>query len=120
MDQLIPKGDFPVPIFNGRELRGLPEVLDLLRQYQIPFVEVLGPADSLYGLTGATHRRTRIGVIRSRYWEVIDLLRRHVLGQPLPTVEVSDRPAWTCSGCREENPGTFDLCWNCGDCSKPE
>ena len=21
---------------------------------------------------------------------------------------------WRCSGCNETNPGSFDLCWNCG------
>jgi hypothetical protein len=25
----------------------------------------------------------------------------------------SDGPAWVCSNCREENPQSFDLCWNC-------
>jgi hypothetical protein len=24
------------------------------------------------------------------------------------------RPAVKCPACGEENPGTFDLCWNCG------
>ena len=23
------------------------------------------------------------------------------------------RPSWRCSACHEENPGNFDVCWNC-------
>jgi len=23
-------------------------------------------------------------------------------------------PEWACSACNESNPGSFDLCWNCG------
>ncbi len=117
MDGHIPKGDFPVVIFNGKEVRSLPEIMDLLRRYQIPFMEVLGPADSMYGMLGATHRRSRIGVMRSRYWEVIDLFRRRALDEPLPVVEEFDRPDWTCPGCEEENPGSFEVCWNCGEAS---
>ena len=26
----------------------------------------------------------------------------------------SDSPPWACSNCREENPQSFDVCWNCG------
>lgn len=26
----------------------------------------------------------------------------------------SDRPAWACADCAEDNPASFDLCWNCG------
>ncbi len=25
----------------------------------------------------------------------------------------SDAPPWVCSGCREENPNSFEFCWNC-------
>lgn len=26
----------------------------------------------------------------------------------------SDAPPWICSNCREENPSSFEVCWNCG------
>jgi hypothetical protein len=26
----------------------------------------------------------------------------------------SGEPAWSCTGCGEENPASFDLCWACG------
>ena len=25
----------------------------------------------------------------------------------------ASRPSWPCRHCREENPGTFEVCWNC-------
>lgn len=25
-----------------------------------------------------------------------------------------DGPDWVCSGCKESNPSSFDLCWSCG------
>jgi hypothetical protein len=30
-------------------------------------------------------------------------------------VEANRLPDWRCEVCRESNPGTFDLCWNCGN-----
>ena len=114
IDEHIPKGDFPVIIFNGKELRGTPELMDLLKRYRIPFMEVMGPADSMYGLVGATYRGTRISIMRARYFEVIDLLRRQALGEALPPADTCNRPDWTCPSCSEENPGTFDVCWSCG------
>jgi hypothetical protein len=30
-------------------------------------------------------------------------------------VEANRLPDWECEVCRESNPGTFDLCWNCGN-----
>jgi hypothetical protein len=26
----------------------------------------------------------------------------------------ADAPPWACSSCREENPQSFEICWNCG------
>jgi hypothetical protein len=26
----------------------------------------------------------------------------------------SDAPPWACSSCREGNPHSFEVCWNCG------
>jgi hypothetical protein len=31
--------------------------------------------------------------------------------------EANRLPDWKCDVCRESNPGTFDLCWNCGNLS---
>ncbi len=113
MDEMVPPGDFPIVIFNGSELRGKPEVLDLLRQSRIPFIEILGPAEAMYGMVETLRGRSRIAVPRASYFEVIDLLRRQALAEPLPPVEETTAPDWTCPSCQAENPGTFDICWSC-------
>lgn len=28
-------------------------------------------------------------------------------------------PEWICASCQESNPGTFDLCWSCGNSRLP-
>ncbi len=28
--------------------------------------------------------------------------------------EIVDTDDWLCSGCKEENPSTFEICWCCG------
>jgi hypothetical protein len=25
----------------------------------------------------------------------------------------TEKPAWNCSGCQEENEGSFEICWSC-------
>jgi len=30
------------------------------------------------------------------------------------TPSAPDRADWKCPACHEENPGNFELCWNCG------
>lgn len=115
MEDHIPAGDFPVVIFNGKEVVSTPAVVELLKRMQIPFLEVMRPGESMWGFGGATSAKSRIGVPRSSYFEVIDLLRRQALGEPLPEPEEQpEGPEWTCSGCGENNPANFELCWNCG------
>jgi hypothetical protein len=31
-----------------------------------------------------------------------------------PAAVASARADWKCPACHEENPGNFELCWNCG------
>jgi hypothetical protein len=115
MEDHIPKGDFPVVIFNGKEVVSTPSVVELLKRMRIPYMEVTQAGDDMYGFGGLTHVKCRVGVPRASYFEVIDLLRRQALGQPLPEPEEeAEGPEWTCS-CGEANPGNFELCWNCGE-----
>ena len=30
-----------------------------------------------------------------------------------PSDPEAELPGWRCAGCREENPGQFQVCWNC-------
>lgn len=115
VDEHIPRGDYPVVIFDGQEVLLTPEVIDLVRRYQVPFLESHGPIEAAYGLNRAVMNRSRLTVPRDRYFEVIDLLRRQAAGQPMPPPPDSQaRPDWACDHCGEHNPGTFELCWQCG------
>lgn len=116
MDEHIPPGDFPVVIFDGKELRNTPDVIDLLRRYQIPYLEILRPTEAIVGYGGPVLGPARIGVVRESYFEVIDLLRRRRHQAPLPPPPSPRGGAdWCCPACGEENPGNFEVCWNCGE-----
>lgn len=40
---------------------------------------------------------------------------RQVVVDTIATLDSkSDAPPWACSSCREENPQSFEVCWNCG------
>jgi len=40
---------------------------------------------------------------------------RKIVVDTLATIDsAAEAPPWACSGCGEENPAAFDLCWNCG------
>jgi hypothetical protein len=111
-ESFVPKGDFPALIADGKEVLLTPEVSDALRRAQIPFVEVLGTAAHLYGTFSAMHNNTRVGVPRSQYFEAVDAVKRLKDGvSNLPPHDA--RSEWVCPQCQEENPGTFEICWQC-------
>jgi hypothetical protein len=40
---------------------------------------------------------------------------RRIVGETIATLDrKSDSPPWLCSSCRESNPQSFEVCWNCG------
>ncbi len=114
LEEHIPPDDFPMVIVNGQHVIVSNEIRDLLADYSVPFLEnkrpsetvMMGPQMDLPGY---------LCVPRDHYFEVIDLLRRKLLGQPMPPAPESTRDVdeWICPGCGESNPGHFDLCWNC-------
>ena len=39
---------------------------------------------------------------------------RRIVVDALSTIDMeSDATPWVCPNCREENPQSFDMCWNC-------
>jgi len=115
MDEHIPRGDFPVVIYGGHEVALTPEIMALMRAAQIPYMEMMRPGDTIYGFGGLTHSRCRLGVPRAVYFHAIELLRRRDAGLlRIDESPADERPEWTCGGCGEENPGNFDVCWQCG------
>lgn len=40
---------------------------------------------------------------------------KRIVTQTLANIDsTEEQPPWTCSGCNEENPHSFELCWSCG------
>ena len=117
LEEYLPKGDWPPLIAGGQTMRATADVVELLRQYQIPYVELLDPLRSIlpYGLGTAEKRVGRVAVPRERYFEAVDLVRRHRLGEAMPQTPASpDRTDdWQCAQCAEVNPPNFEICWNC-------
>lgn len=62
---------------------------------------------------------TRLRVPSEFYFDVLALLQ-----QARRDIEAAHQRGaagdWVCTQCREENPGNFDLCWNCGQSHAPE
>ncbi|MEX0654069.1 MAG: hypothetical protein WD534_12055 [Phycisphaeraceae bacterium] len=119
LHEYVPRGDCPPLIANGKEVRAEVEVIGLLREYQIPYVELTEIMSAILGgaLTYTRQRPPRIGVPREDYLHAIDLLRRWELGELLPALPASAKRTheWTCSHCQEVNPPNFEVCWNCGE-----
>lgn len=119
MEEHIPPGDFPPLIFEGREVRAVPDTVNLMRRARIPFMEQVGPMESMYGLSDLPGSRRRLAVARGFYFQAIELLRRFHHHGELPEEPAAPPPDWTCPGCGETNPGTFEVCWNCSETPPP-
>jgi hypothetical protein len=112
MEDLLPPGDFPVVIYNGREVAMSDDIAKLLKGAQIPFQRVKSNLDHIYGLTHVDTQGAKLGVPRSCYFEVIHLLQGYDAGQE-PEFQPASGGEWPCPKCGEVNPGNFQICWNC-------
>ena len=117
LEALVPEGATPALIVSGTYLPYAAEALDLLDRYGIPWVRLADPMEVLNHPGINTNLNTRVGVGPGDYFTAIDLLRRAALNEPLPEppAEPADTGPWDCGNCGEENPPTFEICWNCGD-----
>ena len=116
LEEYIPDGPTPLLIAGGEQVRATAGVVELLRTYQIPYVEHTGPFEAMLGSIRLARREhgPPIGVPRDRYLEAIDLIRRQKLGEPMPEPPAPPTGEdWTCAHCGEINPSNFDVCWNC-------
>lgn len=119
LDEHVPDGAFPMLIANGREVRASAEVRELFAAYRLPLVELWDTMRNFLGVVTDTRRHDGpgppIAVPRERYLEAVDLIRRWHMDEELPPPPEPapiDGP-WDCSACGEENPETFEVCWNC-------
>ena len=120
LEEYIPAGHAPVLIAGGEQVRATPNVIELFRTYQIPYVERPGPFEAVLGPIRLSRREQAapIGVPRDHYLEAIDLIRRQMLDEPMPeppTAAPDQATDWACPACAELNPANFEFCWNCGE-----
>lgn len=123
LQEYIPKGDFPQLIADGHFVRATDQIVDLLYRYHIPYIEQIDPLSQVFGVLGASvDRGPYLCVPRECFLEAVDLLRRHQLGEPLPTSPPKDHqhPPWPCPSCQETNPPNFEICWKCGESQTSE
>ncbi|MFH1748692.1 MAG: hypothetical protein ABIG44_16785 [Planctomycetota bacterium] len=100
-------GEVPVP--------GMQSVLEAELVPHFPVEErTIG---ELVGGHGSLFNRLRVA--SEFYLEVRWLLQhaRHEMDVARAAGGLND---WTCPKCHEENPGNFDLCWNCGEVQSNE
>lgn len=121
LDEHIPAGAFPLLIADGEQVRASRDLHELMSAYRLPVIEQVDPMRGMFGVAGGLMMRKETGppvaVPRERYFEAVDLIRRWRMNEELPPPPepvMIDGP-WGCPACGEENPETFELCWNCGE-----
>ncbi len=117
----VPEGYMPVLGVDGQEVSATPQVKELLSTHGIHSHDARDSAGELIpgllGGGGSDVWRRVVRVDRGDYLAAQDLIRRLRRGLPLPAppphtdpVHVTD---WACERCGEENPASFEVCWNC-------
>jgi hypothetical protein len=64
--------------------------------------------ENAIGAVGAAFPPSLCVTVDSDYDEAIRVIKTRQFIESVP------RSDWKCPSCREENPGNFELCWNCG------
>lgn len=89
----------------------IPGVQVLLAAERVPYFAVSEKtAVEIYGGQGMTV--TRLRVPSEFYFEVLWLIRRAREEMEAARAAGESR-RWRCPHCGEENPGHFEICWNC-------
>ncbi|MCK4342994.1 MAG: hypothetical protein KAY37_14870, partial [Phycisphaerae bacterium] len=89
----------------------IPGVQALLASEGVPHVEVREKsAIEIYG--GQSVFANRLRVASEFFFEVLWLLQR-AQAEMETARALGESAQWRCSNCGEENPGHFDVCWNC-------
>lgn len=120
LEDYIPEGAFPPLIADGQMVHVTDELAELFDAYHLPIVEMNDPIAQVFGggvvpWSVKSRRGAAIAVPRERWFEAVDLIRRWRLAEELPPPpdEPEPGPDWSCGACGEENPGHFQVCWNC-------
>jgi len=109
----------PVIVFSAAEHALVAAAGMLMDQHRITNMIVMPEAfDALLGMLGRSKRMPHLMVPYKFLFEAAKLLedrfgkRTFAAGEKPPRRESGT--SWTCPGCNEENPGTFEICWSCG------
>lgn len=62
--------------------------------------------------SGPSLTTQRLRVPTEFFFDVLYLIER--VRREMETIRATNPSDWNCSACREDNPGNFDVCWNCG------
>ncbi len=114
-DDYLPEGAFPPLYVDGEPVRPDDELIALLRTHGIVVGSQMNAFDEAFGFKFGVTQQPAVTVPRDDFWAAVDLVVRHRRDLPLPPPPQADEPKadWVCKGCGEENPGTFDVCWQC-------
>ncbi len=88
----------------------MPGVQSMLAAEKVPYVPVNEKSiGEIYAGHGVLYDRLRAPA--EFFFEILWLLRQ--AREDLEAVRTAAGPPWLCADCGEENPGHFDICWNC-------
>ena len=89
----------------------------VLDQHEISNLIVTGSYDPFLGAFAKAGSMPRLMVPFKFVYEAISILDERFGRRMFKPGEAPARPApepnWTCPSCSEENPASFELCWNC-------
>lgn len=109
----------PITIFTAGDLSLVWAAALVLDGAAISNLIVTGSYDPVVGFFARKGSLPHLMVPFKFAHEAADLLDREFGAREFkpgqqPERTAAQRPAWTCAACGESNPGSFELCWQCG------
>ena len=95
-------------VYSNERVELVGSLQNYLKQYDIPTQIRNHYASSVMGEIGFANAWPELWVLQEHFNEAQKLLEKFDKSAPI------QGPQWICDNCNEENPGTFELCWQCG------
>ena len=107
----------PVTVFTAADVSLVWAAALVMDQNEITNMIVSGRFDAIAGLFAGKGSLPHVMVPFKYFHEAVHLLeegfgQREFRAGEQPTKQPQGLP-WTCPACQEENPDSFDLCWQC-------
>ncbi|MEZ6085793.1 MAG: hypothetical protein R3E58_18045 [Phycisphaerae bacterium] len=108
----------PITVFSAADQSLVWAAAMVLDQNEISNLMTSGSYDPILGIFTSRQSLPHIMVPFKFYHEAVQLLdtqfgQRLFKGGEKPS-KLPEGPDWACSSCEEENPVSFEVCWNCG------